>query len=219
MKLFVAFYALWSLPLAIGGSINFETGAPPIFFDTTALRDTYEGLGVTFSGPGTNDGGAILDQDGNFGINAHSGRDFLAFNAESRGPLYPNGGIPQGPETILFAAPVSNVGLWVGGVRSVPMYTLQAYDSSSTLIGSTSIRPLSVQWAQLKIDTVNISRLILSFDRAVAVVDDLSWDGNANAVPEPSTLTLGLLGVAIASRTGLLSGTQLIKRSATTRTR
>lgn len=189
--LFIALCGFVLLPSAFGGSIDFETAAPCDFSGTTALTNAYAGLGVTFSGPGGNNGGAILDQCGNFsGINAHSGVDFLAFNA---GAQMKDGGVPTGPETILFTTPESGVGIWVGGIGTT--YTLQAFDVFGNLLGSASILPPSGQWSQLTINTASISSLVLSFDQRDAVVDDLTWNGGGS-VPEPSTLALLGLGMA-----------------------
>ena len=194
----VAMCGLVLLPAAFAGSIDFEKGGPPLFAGTTALTNAYAGLGVTFSGPGGNDGGAILDQSSGFGVNAHSGTDFLAFNTDS---MLSDGGVPRGPETILFGAPVSNVGLWVGGEPSGSTYTLEAFDASNNSLGSAIVMPSSGQWSQLSIDTTNISRLVLSFDRSYAVVDDLTWNGNESGVPEPSTLALFGAGIAVLAGT------------------
>jgi PEP-CTERM motif len=188
--LFIALCGFVLLPSAFGGSVDFETGAPCDFIAATALTNTYAGLGVTFSGPGGSDGGAILDQCGNFdGINAHSGVDFLAFNIGSQ---LSDGGFVTAPETILFTTPESGVGLWVGGIGTT--YTLQAFDGSGNLLGSASILPPSGEWSQLTINTASISSLVLSFDQSVAVADDLTW--NADTVPEPSMMALLGLGMA-----------------------
>src|SRR5262245_9362983 len=77
---------------AFGNPVN----APGLFLDTTHLTELYSPLGVHFSGPGGNDGGAILNQSGNFGVPALSTPNFLAFNSGAR---MQDGGIPIGPET------------------------------------------------------------------------------------------------------------------------
>jgi hypothetical protein len=198
MIAFIALCGFVLLPSAFAGSINFEMGAPSDFNQTTALTNTYSvSLGVTFSGPGGNNGGAILDQGSGFGVNAHSGVDFLAFNTTSA--TLSNGGTPEGPETIAFATPVFNVGLWVGGETSGSTYTLMAYNSAGSLLGSTSILPTSGSWSQLTIGATNISSLVLSFNNTFAVVDDLTWNSNGS-VPEPSTLAL--LGFGMAALAG-----------------
>ena len=74
--------------------------APCSFRDTTALRERYAASGVHFTGPEQNDGGAILNMCGTFGVNARSGENFLAFNRYSSGML--DGGMPADPETIEF---------------------------------------------------------------------------------------------------------------------
>ena len=83
--------------------INFDTdasgnalSAPCFFGATTRLTELYAPLGVHFSGPGGNDGGAILNECSNFGVNALSSPNFLAFN---RSAPMSDGGIPQDPET------------------------------------------------------------------------------------------------------------------------
>jgi hypothetical protein len=179
------------VPGAFAGSINFETGASCDFDTTVALTTTYSGQGVTFAGPGGNNGGAILDQCSGFGIDAHSGTDFLAFNTDAN---LMNGGVPEGPETITFSSLVSNVGLYVGGNDTGASYTLNAYGAGSNLLGTTSGTPTGGQWLQLVLDVSNISSLQLTFTTSTAVVDDLSW--NATGVPEPSTLGLLCLGAA-----------------------
>ena len=63
-----------------GTFVDFELAGPCAFNQTVALSNQYAGLGVIFAGPSGNDGGAVLDQCGNFGINARSGTNFLAFN-------------------------------------------------------------------------------------------------------------------------------------------
>ena len=180
----VAFLAIFAVSSAFGDVIDFETGAPCCFVDTTPLTTLYSGLGVTFGG---NPGGSILDQSGNFGINAHSGSDFLGFSTEAFPPT-------GNSESISFAAPVSDVGLWAGGAIDGTSYTLQAFDSARSLIASVSVDLAEGVWDQLVINGDGISSLQMTFSNnpyGAAVVDDLSWSGNATgATPEPSTLLL-----------------------------
>jgi hypothetical protein len=181
-----------SMP-GFGGAIDFETGAPPVFASTSPLTNYYAALGVIFSGPGAGLGGAILDQAGNFGLNARSGVDFLAFNTSS---------YAVGPETISFSSPVSNVGVWVGAAGTGPEYTLKAYDSLGGMIGSASVTPIS-GWSQIVMNLSGVSSLELSFTGSLAVVDDLTWDNSVSDVPEPATISLlgaGILGLTLLSR-------------------
>src|SRR5215207_9068653 len=70
--------------------------AAPCGFDQTApLTELYAMLGVRFSGPAQLQGGAILNECGNFGVPARSGTNFLAFNRALYG---------KDPETIRFDA-------------------------------------------------------------------------------------------------------------------
>jgi len=105
------------VPVANAVIINFDTdafGNPIIarcgFSQTTALRDLYSSLGVTFAGAAPNDGGAILDECGSFGVPALSGDNFLAFN---RNAQMQDGGIPTDPQIIIFDPAASVVSIWV----------------------------------------------------------------------------------------------------------
>jgi hypothetical protein len=178
---------------AFGGSIDFELGAPALFVSTQALTNQYLSLGVTFSGPAAKSGGAVLDRSSNFsGMLAHSGADFLAFNAST---VLSDGGIPSGPENIMFSSAVSDVSLWVGGLGTT--YSLKAYDSAGGVIDSDSLMPVAGEWAKLMVSGGGISLAVLSLDQGWGIADDLSWDGQT--VPEPSSWMLvgaGLLGFA-----------------------
>jgi len=167
--------------------------APTNFSSTTALTTLYTSLGVTFSGPGGNDGGAILDVASNFGVPARSGRNFLAFN---RGALLNDGGIPTDPESILFSTLVSEVSIWASGGGSGGTFTLTAFDASNTqvaidieVVASSTYGELLVSYAP------GIQRVVLTSLDNTFVYDDLSF----TPVPEPGSLALlgiGALGVA-----------------------
>jgi hypothetical protein len=183
--------------------INFETGAPCYFAQTTALTNAYAGQGVTFSGPGAKSGGAILDQCGGFGINAHSGTDYLAFNTLA---TYTAGGTAAGPETITFTSPVTNVSIFVGGADTLPTYTLNAYNGSNVLLTTSSASPTLGQWVSLSSSAANIASLKLTFTSGVGVVDDLSFTTATAGTPEPTSVVLvgsALLGLfALRRRNG-----------------
>jgi hypothetical protein len=177
---------------ANGNPIN----APPDFIGTTRLSTLYSSLGVTFSGPGGNDGGAILNQNSNFGVSPVSGPNFLAFNPFAK---LSDGGVPQGPETISFANPVSTVSIQVaGGIHADP-FLLQAFDGSNQLVDSSSVT--TQQFAPLTVSSPGgISSVVLSTTgNGVFVADDLSF----TASPEPTSLALfGLTTLAGASYLG-----------------
>ena len=158
-------------------TINFETGAPCCFGDTTPLTTLYSSLGVTFSGVnGT--GGSILDESGGFGILAKSGRDFLAFNG-------------SGSEKVSFISPTSNFEVFVGD-GSGGTYTATAFNSSNVQIGSTTISLAGGVYGDLSLALSGISYVVFG-GPGVFVADDLSFTAVA-AVPEPSTWAMMILG-------------------------
>jgi len=153
-------------------AIDFDDQVQPCTFaETVALTDEYAALGVVFSGPGGNDGGAILDECGGFGVNGHSAPNFLAFNINSG---LSNGGIPRGPETITFSPAADSVSI-AAGHASAGTITMECFDGggaplgSDSLVGSSTLQPLEVAAA-------GIASCVLSFTGAVAVFDDLTFD-------------------------------------------
>jgi len=158
---------------SVPGDIDFDDGTEPCnFSETVALTTEYSGLGVVFSGPGGNDGGAILDQCGNFGVSGYSPPNFLAFNINSS---LSNGGIPRGPETLTFSVAVDTVAINAGH-NSAGTITLECFDAGAASVGSQSItgtsalQPLSVTAAG------QIASCRLSFTGTVAVFDDLTYN-------------------------------------------
>jgi hypothetical protein len=172
--------------------INFDdVSASCVFVQTIHLSEQYFSLGVHFQGPGGNDGGAILNQCGNFGVPAASGVNFLAFN---RNALLSDGGVPKDPETILFDYLMTDVSIYATGGDRPSTFTMQAYNSVNILVDTDTITtadwgPLSVSWAG------GIKYVILQEIGGdnVFVYDNLSF----TPVPEPVTLLLLGLGARI----------------------
>lgn len=195
------------LALASGTSsavlINFDVDAngnpvtvPTTFAATTPLRDLYAPLGVTFSGPGPNDGGAILS-GGGFGVNPRSAPNFLAF---SRSATMQNGGVPRDPETINFTSPNITVTIFASGGGQAAMFRMDAFDSVGTPAGSFTASNVPGQYAALSVTSgaVPIHRVVLTEltgDNGF-VYDDL----NFTPIPEPGALALAFVGVALACR-------------------
>src|SRR5580765_913075 len=98
------------VPGTPGSVVNFDdVNAPCNFNQTVALRRYH---GISFKGsPRTKDGGAILNECGNFDVSGYSPPNFLAFNCNA--PLS-DGGIPRLPETINLGTESSSVSLSLG---------------------------------------------------------------------------------------------------------
>ena len=178
-------------------NINFDTdasgnplSAPSEFAATTALTNLYTPLGVTFSGPGGNDGGAILNQSSNFSIGlALSQPNFLAFNSFA---MLSDGGTPTSPETISFSTPASSVSIYAA---SGTLYTLTAFNSSNVQIGQDVVTD-NGGWNLLSVSASGIAYVTVDNTSPLWVLDNLSVTNGAVAVPEPSSLVAVGLGVA-----------------------
>jgi hypothetical protein len=175
--------------------INFDVDASgntiataSLFQNTTPLRDLYAPLGVHFRGPSSTGGGAILNQGSNFGVNALSSPNFLAFSRFSA-PMQ-NGGAPNDPETILFDTPVSNVSIFAAGGFNADTFLLEAFDAASNLVGSATLT--TRQFAQLSVVGSGIARVVLTETETAGdnafVYDNLSF--SVSPVSAPATLSL-----------------------------
>jgi hypothetical protein len=158
---------------SVPGDIDFDDGPKPCnFSETVALTTEYSALGVVFSGPGGNDGGAILDQCGNFGVTGHSPPNFLAFNTDSN---LSNGGIPRGPETLTFSVSADTVTI-NGGHDLAGTITLECFDAGAATVGSQSISGTSALQPLSVTASGQIASCRLSFTGTVAVFDDLTYN-------------------------------------------
>lgn len=152
--------------------INFDgTPAPSLFADTTALRNEYAAQGVTFSGPGLNDGLAVLNEGGGFSVTGHTPPNFLAWNTSA---FLLNGGIPKGPETLTFSPPASlvqiNAGSSFGGT-----ITMEAFNAANASLGVSTF-PLTSALQTLKITANGIAKVVITTpDATFGVLDDLAF--------------------------------------------
>ena len=180
----VMFFAIFSNP-TLATTINFDgTGAPGLFVQTSPLTNTYSGLGVNFSGV-DGVGGSILNKSGNFGFNALSGTDFLAFNtAVGTGNI----------QRISFDSAVSNVSIWAAGSAT----SMKAFDSTGSLVSLSSIL-YSNAWQQLSVIASEISYVELTGVNSSFAYDNLEF--KVSAVPVPAALplmasALGIFGIS-----------------------
>ncbi|HEX9312589.1 MAG TPA: hypothetical protein VGA30_07175 [Actinomycetota bacterium] len=172
----VAAAIAWSSVVPAGAitnsvSINFDdVTAPCAFNQTVALTNEYSSQGVLFRGPGPMDGGGILNECGNFGVSGYSAPNFLAFNSAA---FFLDGGIPRGPELIIFTSGLmSHVQINVGSSQG-GLLRLQAYNSSKQLIASSMIT-MSSALATVSVDVVGIKAVRLRTGTSIWVADDLS---------------------------------------------
>jgi hypothetical protein len=185
-------------------TITFDTdaggnplAAPSLFVNTSVLRDLYAPLGVLFDGTANSDGGAILDQSANFGVNALSGDNLLGFNASG---TTQDGDTPAAPQLIDFTVPVNYVSLYAAGGFNVGTFQLDVYDSSDVLLASDTYT--GQDWGQLSVWANDISYAIFSTSGDVEyAADNLTFElRRQDVIPEPATMTLlglGLSGLAL----------------------
>jgi len=172
--------------------------APDLFTNTVRLTELYAPLGVHFAGPGGNNGGAILNQGGNFGVSALSGLNFLAFNRQS---VMSDGGIPTDPETIRFDVLMLSVSIFAAGGSDVNTFEMRAFGAGGNLLTLATVT--SQTFSQMTVSSAaGIARVELREVSPVGdnafVYDNLSF----TPVPEPGTwllLALSLAGI-VASR-------------------
>jgi len=152
-------------------TIDFDDASAPCnFVETVALRGEYSGMGVTFSAPG-NDGGAIIDECGNFEVTGHSSPNFLAFNDQA---LLSDGGVPQDPESILFSAPYPlSVRLKVGAPEQ-DGFAAGAFDATDALIDSRSLTLSDVMTGVRLSAPSGIAKVVIT-GPTLFVVDDLEF--------------------------------------------
>ncbi len=152
-------------------TISFEEMGvqPGGFSKTTPLRDQI--AGAMFAGPGPLDGGAILHQDGNFGVSARSGLHFLAFNTFG---TMANGGVARDPETITFAQAAGEVSIWAAGGFDTNSFTMLAFNAAGAQIGMDQVQ--TQDWAELRVVAAGIASIRLTVDSGdeAWVYDDLS---------------------------------------------
>jgi hypothetical protein len=154
--------------------------APCIFYLTAPLQELYAPLGVHFSGPDPNSGGAILNQCGNFGVSAVSGFNFLAFNRQAG---YPHAGVPTDPETITFDSPQTIISMLASAGLVSGTFYLQAFDVNNLVVSTDTQTASQGAYVLLRVSSpLGIRRVVLtrtdnnrSSGDIAFVIDNLSF--------------------------------------------
>ena len=174
-------------PAAAQTTIDFETGAPNLFGQTTPLTTLYSSVGITFSGVNGN-GGSILNDAYFSQIGARSGTDFLAFNV----------GVGSGRiERATFTYGASAFAVFLTGNIGVPGFFASAYDSGGILLGTTTVAASPGLYSEVSLAFADIAYVEFgATGGTVFAADDLSF--TANAVPEPANWAMMIGGMAVA---------------------
>jgi len=165
---------------AQAAAINFDDmAAPCAFADTQPLTNQYSSAGITFSGFGS-----VLNECGNFGIDARSGDNFLAFNQSQGGTV----------EFTFFDNP-QNIFSFYHGSGSANALVLTVFDANGVAIGQSHSNSLAGQYAFAGINMLNpFTKAHISSSASSFVYDDLSFSATASPVPEPATWAFMIIG-------------------------
>ena len=172
--------------------INFDDTAAPAYFDAQSpLTNQYSALGVTFSSVGGHPGAEVLDQDSNFGVDARSGRNFLAHNTFT--------GLAT---EAAFATAISGFEVFVGsGAGYNGLYWAKAYNLGGDLVDSVSVQFAPGNgggWTALTLAGAGITRVQFGSDIGNWLADDISFSTGGSAVPEPATWAMMIAGFGLA---------------------
>jgi hypothetical protein len=180
-------------------TINFDdfTAANLFVNSDGPLRDRYAPLGVHFTGPAPNDGGAVLNVN-TFAVTGESAPNALAFNTAANYTPAQGGGVARGPETIRFDTPIYSASMRVGQVEGGTV-RLTAFDGTTPV--STNFQTSQADLQTLDVAAARITSLRLEFNGTQTVWDDLTWStspvsaNDAFGTPANTTLNVGAPGV------------------------
>ncbi len=143
------------------------------FAESTALRDDYLSLGVSFRGEtGERDGGAVLDDCSNFNVTGYSLPNFFAFNATAR---MSDGGLPRTPALMVFPIPVRSVSFLVGSGWNPGRLRATALGGSGEPLSAVEV-DYAGPMSPVVIAESGVFAIRLEATSGVFVVDDLSFD-------------------------------------------
>ena len=161
-----------------------EDEEPCLFASALPLRTKYTALGVTFAGPGPLDGGAILDECGNFGVTGYSSPNFLAFNCWSN---LANGGVPCAKEILTFSPEVMEVSMLMGQASESPVTVIvSALDQDHVEI-DTEIVEMNAAMQLVTVSGPGIAFVEIDMIGEILVVDDLCFNFDDPISTEGST--------------------------------
>ena len=168
-------------PLGSTGSGPGYTGiddlSPCYFLYTVPLTKTwYKSYGIQFKGPNANDGGAVLDECGQWSITGYSGPNILAFNCQA---TMSNGGKPIGPETLMFSPAVDAVQLSIGSGADVgAIVEVSAKNADGGNVASQTVTLASSMQTVFLQGTKKIKKVVIgggSSNACVFAVDNMFW--------------------------------------------
>ena len=171
--------------------INFdEINAPCGFVDTSPIYDQYAEFGIIFEGVSNEDGGSILNECGNFGVNGYSPPNFLAFNTQM--------GASGSAQKINFTENLASyVEIGIAQSYEGDLFSIYAYNSNDVLIATNTLYPTSdlsilslgandISYVIIENSQNNFSPYWIFDDLKIAFLSceegDLSLDGIVNII-------------------------------------
>lgn len=157
---------------AASGVTNFDNHPALCLFDDTVPLIGPEQYAAFWAPPP--DGGAILNECSNFGVNAHSEPNFLAFNNTLS---YLPAGIPKTPELIVVGPTQSSVSLWITSGVGPHGFGLR-YPVGIIALGGGGIKGVVIavtngEWRQITFTGAGIEAISLVGNPAILLVDDI----------------------------------------------
>jgi hypothetical protein len=151
--------------------IDFDNveNAPASFNQTDAVREHYEALGVDFTGA-VNNGGAVLAENGSFGISGFSAPNVLAFNVAA---TLQGGGKPIFPQGLQFQHPVRYVQFNVGDTSGLTI-TAEAFDVENNSLDVENVVPGNAMQTVV-LEARHIAKVVITGGGLTQIIDDVAF--------------------------------------------